>query len=258
MIRSLFLILSLCVAIHAHPQAAVADRPVLVFAAASLKSALDDVAAQYRAATGQEMTMSYAGSSVLARQILNGAPADIFISANQDWMSVLEDEGLIVTDTHVDLLSNRMVLIAPADASALPDLSSETVVARLEDGPLALALVEAVPAGIYARAALQSLDLWDGVSAFVAQTDNVRAALRLVAIGEAPLGVVYATDATADPDVQLIHLFPAESHPRIVYPAAQVTGTTAENTADVFEFLTGPKARSIFSAHGFLVPEVPS
>lgn len=225
-----------------------------VFAAASLKNAMDEVADAYQAETGNRMLPSFAGSSNLARQIQQGAPAQIFVSANPGWMDTLEGDGLLAEGTRTDLLRNSIVLVAgPGAENGLsltisPDLD---LAATLGDGRLAMALVDAVPAGIYGKAALTSLGLWDGVADKVAQADNVRAALRLVGTGEAPLGIVYATDAAADTAVRVLDSFPADSHPAIVYPAAILKDGDGEETRAAFAFLTSDAAREIFTRHGF-------
>ncbi|MGR3794034.1 molybdate ABC transporter substrate-binding protein [Vannielia sp. SX4] len=212
---------------------------VTVFAAASLKGALDEVVAGWSG----EARVSYAGSSALARQIAAGAPADVFISANPEWVDWLEAEGVALE--RADLLSNALVLVAAADD---PRVGLEA----LEGGDrVAMALVEAVPAGIYGKAALESLALWEAVAPRVVQADNVRAALALVALGEAPLGIVYATDALAEPGVRVVAEFPAGSHPPITYPVAALS----EAGAPLLEFLQTPEAAEIFARHGFEVPE---
>lgn len=220
-----------------------ADR-ITVFAAASLKGVLDEIAADFTAETGHDVTLTVAGSAVLARQILAGAPADIFVSANTGWMDAIEGE--IVPGTRRDLLGNRLVLIAPAPSEAVA-LEAPALLDRLREGPLAMALVEAIPAGIYGKAALESLGLWDAVADKVAQTDNVRAALALVSLGEAPLGIVYATDAQAAPTVSIVAHFDAATHPPIRYPVAAITDTPA--TAAFLAHLD--TARPVFEAHGF-------
>lgn len=226
---------------------------VTVFAAASLKTALEEVAAEWRAGTDRRAVLVFAGSSALARQIERGAPADLFVSANAAWMDRLDRAGLIRTDTRRDLLGNRLVLIAhgPAEPRVIgPGLDLDGL---LGDGRLALALVDAVPAGIYAKAALESLGLWAGVAARVVQADNARAALALVALGEAPLGIVYATDARAEPRVGVVGRFPETSHPPIVYPAAVTTEARAPLAEAFLDHLSGPAAARRFQAHGFLV-----
>ncbi|MBY6048053.1 molybdate ABC transporter substrate-binding protein [Vannielia litorea] len=212
---------------------------VTVFAAASLKGALDEVVAGWSG----EARVSYAGSSALARQIAAGAPADVFISANPEWVDWLEAEGVALE--RADLLSNALVLVAGAD-----DL--RVGLEALEgDDRVAMALVEAVPAGIYGKTALERLTLWDSVAPRVVQADNVRAALALVALGEAPLGIVYATDALAEPGVRVVAEFPAESHPPIIYPVAALS----EAGGPLMAYLQSPEAAEIFARHGFGLPE---
>ncbi len=250
MIRSLLSALVLLVGLSAAAQA----RPLLVFAAASLGGALQEVAGAFTAATGTEVVISAAGSSALARQIQQGAPADLFVSANRAWMEVLAQEGLLAAGSRVDLLSNRLVLIG-ADPSAPPvDLSQPgALAARLNGGRLAVALVEAVPAGMYAKAALTSTGHWPGVAPSLAQADNVRAALALVAAGAAPLGIVYATDAAAEPRVGVLARFPVNSHPPITYPLARLAGSTHPQAEALWAFLQGPEATALFRQHGFTV-----
>ena len=229
---------------------------VVVFAAASLKEGLDAVAAEFRAATGHRVAISYAGSGQLAKQIIAGAPADIFISAAVDWMDAVEREGLVAAGTRGDLLGNSLVLIAHGRGAAPvaigPDLD---LGAMLGEGRLSMALVDAVPAGQYGKAALEHLGLWEGVVPAVAQSDNVRAALALVARGEAPLGIVYATDAAASDNVSVLGAFPPESHPPIRYPAALLTGAADEADRAFFEALSSDAADATFAAHGFAIPD---
>ncbi|AKI00061.1 molybdenum ABC transporter, periplasmic molybdate-binding protein [Hoeflea sp. IMCC20628] len=226
---------------------------VLVFAAASLKTALDQVATDWRSATGKSVTISYAGSSSLARQIEQGAPADIFVSASVDWMDYLQTAKMIHPDTRTNLLGNRLVLIAHGRDAPGIDLGPDTDLAGLlGDEWLAMALVDSVPAGIYGKEALSSLGLWDTVSSKVAQTDNVRAALALVSSGEAPFGIVYATDAVADGTVSVVAVFPEESHAPIIYPAAIVSTSVHPEAAAFLEVLRGPVAAEVFRAQGFL------
>ena len=230
---------------------------VTVFAAASLKTALDRIGAEFGAATGHRVRLVLAGSSTLTRQIQAKAPADVFVSANLDWMDVLATDGLIDPATRFDLAGNRLVLIAPrgADGKAAPlTLGPGTdLLARLDGGRLATALTDSVPAGIYAKAALASLGLWEQVRPHLAQTDNVRAALALVALGEAPLGVVYGTDAAAEPRVGVIATFPADSHPPIVYPAARIAGREGPAADAFLAWLKGPGARAVLAEQGFEV-----
>ena len=233
------------------PRAAAAE--VLVFAAASLKTALDEVARSWRAKTGVKPTISYAATSTLARQILSGAPADIFVSANRDWMDVLETDGLIRRGTRRDLLGNRLVLIA--HGAGRPPVRLADLPARLDGGHLAMALVDAVPAGIYGRQALGALGVWDRVAALVVQADNVRAALAFVARGEAPFGVVYATDAAASGKVSVVAAFPASSHRPIVYPAAVIAASGTGRADALFAYLFSAEARPLFERQGFTVVE---
>ena len=231
--------------------AAVADQ-ITVFAAASLKEALDDVANGFEAQSGHQVTTSYAGTSALARQIEYGAPADIFIAANRDWMDRLAAGGQIAGDTRFDLLGNRLALIGPATDSRTVTLTPNLDLgAMLQGGRLAMALTQAVPAGIYGKAALETLGLWDVVAPHVAETDNVRAALALVALGAAPLGIVYATDAKADTRVRTLGLFPDDSHPPITYPAAATRDPNAA-ARQFLDHLRSPDAHAVFARYGFL------
>ena len=236
--------------------AARAEQSVTVFAAASLKEALDEVAAQFEDTADIKVSLSYGGSSALARQIQYGAPAQVFLSANAAWMDMLQDEALLRPGTRTDLLTNRLVLIAgPESDISLTIEPGMDLVAALKGGRLAMALVDAVPAGIYGREALQSLGVWGNVQGNIAQTDNVRAALRLVALGEAPLGIVYATDAMADQSVQVVGVFASDTHSAIRYPAARLAqGETAASRA-FFQFLTGSEASAVFQRHGFGTPD---
>ncbi|MBO9413759.1 MULTISPECIES: molybdate ABC transporter substrate-binding protein [unclassified Ruegeria] len=228
---------------------------VLVFAAASLKNALDEIAPAFEAQTGQEITVSYAASSVLARQIQLGAPADVFISANVEWMDVLQGKGLIEAKNRVDLLGNGLVLIGGTSAPDMQEVTPETDLAgALAGGHLAMALVDAVPAGIYGKAALRSLGLWDSVQGQVAQTDNVRSALALVAAGAAPLGIVYRSDAVVEDRVRVLAEFSSDLHPAIIYPAGVTTSARPEALA-FLKHLQSPEAQDIFERQGFSLPE---
>lgn len=229
-------------------------REVYVFAAASLKNALDDCVVAYAAqTTDAEIVPVYAASSALARQIEAGAPADLFFSADTDWMAYLDARRLIDSSTRVDLVTNALVLIAPAKSPrSIAIASGFPLAAALEKGRLALADPDFVPAGKYARAALTKLGVWDSVAGKLARAENVRAALAFVARGEAPLGIVYATDAMAEKKVMVAGLFPADSHPPIVYPAARVADRPEPETAEKFlAFLKSPNAAAVFRKHGF-------
>ncbi|KQT65937.1 MULTISPECIES: molybdate ABC transporter substrate-binding protein [unclassified Aureimonas] len=236
------------------PRASAAEGGPVVFAAASLKNALDAVNAAWTAKTGKSATVSYAASSALAKQIESGAPADLFVSADLDWMDALAKDKLIRAESRVELLGNSIVLVAPkgsvAPAAITPALP---LAAMLGGGKLAMANVDSVPAGKYGKAALTHLGLWDAVKDQVAQAENVRAALVLVSRSEAPLGIVYKTDAAADPAVEVVGTFPEESHAPIVYPAA-LTAESQNADAGVFlDFLKTDEARKLFEAQGFTV-----
>ena len=226
--------------------------PVTVFAAASLKNALDEVGAQY-AKSGGEARFSYAASSAIARQIEQGAPADVYVSADSDWMIYLAERKLIVAATRRDLLTNRLALIAPADSKVALKIARGMPIARaLGEGRLAVAGPD-VPAGKYAKASLSALGVWDGVSGKLAQAENVRTALQYVARGESPLGIVYDTDAKVEPKVRIVGLFPEGTHPRIVYPAAVVAASTNPVAAKFLAYMSGSQAAAIFRKYGFTV-----
>ena len=234
---------------------ATAQENVTVFAAASLKNALDAVNAACQADVGEHATISYAASSALAKQIEQGAPADIFMSADLDWMEYLSDKNLIKADTETKLLGNSIVLVAPADSKVETKIDNGFDLAGLlgEDGRLAMANVDAVPAGKYGKAALESLGVWASVEGNVAQAENVRAALALVSTGEAPLGIVYKTDAAADPKVKVVGTFPENSHPPIVYPVAQTAESKDSDAPAFLRCLQSAKAKVLFEAQGFTV-----
>jgi molybdate transport system substrate-binding protein len=232
-------------------------KPVTVFAAASLKNVLDATGQALEADGEPKPVVSLAASSALARQIEQGAPADVFISADEDWMSYLARKDFILPETRTIVASNTLVLIAPRDSPVNLDLSSAVdLAAILGGGRLAVADVTSVPAGKYAKAALETLGAWAAVSGHLAQTDNVRAALMLVSRGEAPLGIVYGSDANADASVRVVGAFPAASHPPIVYLAAVTRASASPGDAKSFvSRLTSPDGRAVFTAHGFMVPE---
>ena len=231
------------------------ERPPLVFAAASLQEAMNTAADSFAAAGHVRPVMSFAASSALARQIENGADAGLFVSADQDWVDHLARAGKIRTDTRRDLVGNTLVLVAPVGASPVA-LEAATLDAVLGDGRLAMADPDSVPAGRYGRAALMSLDLWNGIAQRIARGENVRAALALVERGEAPLGLVYATDARASRRVSVAAAFSAGSHPPIVYPVALLTGADAEAEA-FYRFLLSAEGQAIFAAHGFTTAPAP-
>ena len=222
---------------------------VTVFAAASLKDALEEIATGFLAETGNSISLSLAGSSALARQIRLGAPADVYISANTVWMDFLAGEGLIEPASRIDLLGNELVLIAPGPDAPSVDLAQ--LPALLGNGRLVMTQLNAVPAGIYGKAALEHLGIWPQLASRVAQTDNVRAALVLVSLGEAPFGIVYATDAKADKNVSVAARFPPDSHAPIIYPAAAVSGRNNPATSAFLAYLYSPPARGVFQRHGF-------
>jgi molybdate transport system substrate-binding protein len=233
---------------------AVAQEKVTVFAAASLKNALDAVNAACEADVGEQATVSYAASSALAKQIEEGAPADVFMSADLDWMKYLSDKSLIKADTETQLLGNSIVLVAPADSKAEAKIEKGfDLGGLLGDGRLAMANVDSVPAGKYGKASLESLGIWVSVEGKVAQAENVRAALALVSTGEAPLGIIYKTDATADPKVKVVGTFPADSHPPIIYPVAQTADSKDAETPVFLKCLQSAKAKRLFEAQGFTV-----
>jgi molybdate transport system substrate-binding protein len=242
------------------PQTASAqEKSITVFAAASMKNALDDVDAAYTKKTGVKVVASYDASSALMKQIEAGAPADAFISADLKWMDYGSQKKLIKDDTRVNLLGNQLVLIAPKD-SKIDNVAIKPGfdLAKLAgDGRIATGDVKAVPVGLYAQAALQKLGAWDAVEPKMAMTQNVRAALTLVARGEAPLGIVYSTDAKVEPGVKVVGIFPEDSHDPIIYPvAATVTGKP--DVTSYLAFLRSLEAKAIFEKYGFVVLAKPT
>jgi molybdate transport system substrate-binding protein len=233
-----------------------AAEPVTVFAAASLTDATTAVGEAWVAAGGEPPRFSFAASSTLARQIEAGAPADIYAAADRRWMDYLAARGLIAGDTRESPIGNRLVLVATADA-AVGDVAIDAdldLAAMLgEGGRLAVGDPDHVPAGRYARAALESLGLWAELAPRLARADDVRAALALVARGEAPLGIVYATDAAVSDDVAVVGTFAPSSHPPITYPFALVAGAEGEAARALFAFMTGDAARAIYARFGFEV-----
>lgn len=240
-------------ALLATATAAKAQEPLTVFAAASLKNALEDVGKSFTAQTEIPVRASFAASSQLARQIEQGAPAEVFISADIEWMDYLAQRNLIEPETRANLLGNRIVVIAPKDSPlSVVKLEAAPLRAAIGDGRLVTGEVSSVPVGRYARAALEKLGLWQEVQPKIAMADNVRAALVLVARGEAPLGIVYATDAAAEPNVKIVATFPESSHPPIVYPVAAVKGA-GDKAKPFLAFLRSDLAKAAFEKQGFSV-----
>jgi molybdate transport system substrate-binding protein len=237
------------------PGAGVAqEKTITVFAAASMKNALDDVDNSFTKQSGVKVVASYAASSALMKQIEQGAPADVFLSADVDWMDYGAKRNLIKNDTRIDLLGNRLVLIAPKDSK----IDHVTIAPGFDlaglagNGRIATGDVRAVPVGLYAKAALEKLGVWASVEAKMAMAENVRAALVLVARGEAPLGIVYETDAKVDPGVKIVGVFPEDSHPPIIYPVA-LTKDARPDAAQYLNFLRSADAKAIFERYGFRV-----
>ncbi len=237
---------------------------VLVFAAASLKEALDEQVAQFQTAHAQRVRVSYAGSNALAKQIESGAPAAVFVSADEDWMDYLASKRLTADGTRRALLGNELVLIAPAAAKDAASATLSTIdfanheraksliSAALGTGRFAMADPRAVPAGKYAQAALRALGLWDSVATRVANTDNVRSALAFVARGEAPLGIVYRTDAMAEPRVRIVARIPTSTHPPIIYSAAIISENDTATARALLTYLASRAAEPVWRKHGFI------
>jgi len=229
-------------------------KDVVVFAAASLKNALDDAAAAWKQDAGKTIVISYAASNALAKQIEAGAPADLFFSADLDWMDYAASKNLIRPGTRTNILGNELVLIAPKNSSLQVDLRSGVDLASLlGNGRLAMGQVDAVPAGKYGKAALEKLGGWESVKDRIAQTENVRAALLLVSRGEAPLGIVYKTDAISDPNLRIVATFPEGTHPAIVYPVALTADSSNPDAASFLDFLRSARAKPLFEKQGFTV-----
>ena len=226
---------------------------VTVFAAASLTDALKEIGDAYKHDTGNAVILSFAASSALARQIEASSGADIFVSADTDWMDYLDARGLIAHASRVNLLGNRLVLIAPADSKvALTVTPHFNLAGALGEGRLALADPAGAPAGRYAKAALMSLGVWETIANKVVPAENVRVALAYVARGEASIGIVYATDARAEPKVRIVAVFPQDAYPRVVYPAALTKDAKPEARA-FLAYLSGARAKAIFAKAGFAV-----
>jgi molybdate transport system substrate-binding protein len=247
------LLVAFAVSLAAIPAPAAAqDKSLTVFAAASMKNALDEIDAAYTAKTGVRITVSYAASSALAKQIEQGAPADVFISADTDWMDYAIGKKTINESSRVNLLGNSIVLIAPKDSKVdNVAIAAGFDLAKLAgDGRIATGDVKSVPVGKYAKAALEKLGSWQAVESKFAMAESVRAALTLVARGEAVLGIVYATDAKVEPGVRIVGTFPADSHPAIIYPVA-ATATAKPEAAAYLAFLRSSAAKAIFAKYGF-------
>ena len=254
----MFLLRGLLIAlvVFAAPVLAQNDAGITVFAAASLKESLDEAAATYQKQTGVPVRVSYAASSALARQIEQGAPADVFFSADLEWMDYLQQRGKLDAATRRSLLGNQLVLVAPKSSKVRVDLKHPaTFLATLGNGRLAVGQTQTVPAGKYAKASLESLSLWNGVKARLAESESVRAALMLVARGETPLGIVYASDAKAEPAVRVVATFPEDSHPPIVYPVAALRGPRSARAAQFVQWLASPAADALFIRRGFAVKD---
>jgi molybdate transport system substrate-binding protein len=242
------LLLALC------PVHGAQAQDVVVFAAASLKNALDAAAHAFAQHGGAQVKVSYAASSQLAKQIDSGAPADIFISADLDWMNYVQKHELIQPATRKNLLGNRLVLVAPAGSGVKLDIKPGfDLVGMLKGGRLAMADPNSVPAGKYGKAALEKLDIWQSVAPHVAGAENVRAALLYVDRKETPLGIVYATDAASDPDVEIAGTFPEDTHPPIIYPIALIAASNNPNALKFLAFLESPAAKPAFEKQGFTV-----
>ena len=238
---------------------AAEEKTITVFAAASMKNALDEVDNLFTKQSGIKMVASYAASSSLMKQIEQGAPADVFLSADIDWMDYGIKHNLIKNNRRENLLGNRLVLIAPKDSKIgnVTIAPGFDLAALAGSGRIATGDVRAVPAGLYAKAALEKLGIWPSVESKIAMAENVRAALVLVARGEAPLGIVYETDAKVDPSVKIIGVFPENSHPPIIYPVA-MTKDAKPDAAQYLAFLTTPEAKAVFERYGFRVLAKPT
>jgi molybdate transport system substrate-binding protein len=243
--------LALCAVTFAQPAAAI--EKMTVFAAASLRNALDEANAAFRKMSGVKIVASYAASSALAKQIEQGAPADVYVSANIKWMDYLSEKNLIAAPTRVNLLGNALVLIAPT-SSKLDHIAigKGFDIAKLAgDGRIAVADVKAVPAGLYAKAALENLGAWQAAEPKLAMAENVRATLAYVARSETPLGIVYATDAKVEPKVKTIGVFPQDSHPPVTYPVAATADSKSPYLKRYLTFLRSSAAKAIFEKYGF-------
>lgn len=248
-------LLTLLIALILAPAAIAQERGPVVLAAASLQESLAEAANVWAAKGHAKPVLSFAASSALARQVIAGAPADLFLSADEEWMDAVAKAGLLRAGTRATLLGNRLVLIAPVSSKIrLTPARGFALAKALGTGRLALADPDAVPAGKYAKAALAHLGVWAGVAAKVAPAENVRAAMALVERGAAPLGIVYATDARASKAVRVVGILPASSHPPIRYPVALLKKSRHRDAAGFRAFLLSKQGRAIFARHGFANP----
>jgi molybdate transport system substrate-binding protein len=254
LLRNLFLCLILLCAFTISGAYAQTRADITVYAAASMKESLDALARQFERQAGGKVVVSYGASPSLARQIEKGAPADLFISADRDWMDYLDQRKLIRAGSRVNLLSNRLVLIAPADSKAVLAIAPKFPLAQsLGSSRLAMADPDSVPAGKYGKVALEVLGVWSAVAPKIARAENVRAALALVARGEVPFGIVYITDAMAEPKVRVIGTFPANLHSPMVYPAALLADGRSQSAEALLRFLRSVEARTVWRKFGFVV-----
>ena len=246
---------ALCLCLGA-VQSKAADADITVFAAASTTNALTEIAKLYEAGGGGKVTLSFASSSTLAKQIESGAPADAFLSADTEWMNYLDEKKLLEPGSRSDLLGNRIVFIVPAgsavkELAVSPQLDLAAILGK--DGMLSVGDPAHVPVGKYAKAALEQLKLWPQVEQKIAPAKDVRAGMALVERGESPLGIVYATDAAISEKVRVVGLFPADSHPKIEYPVAAMQGAKSKAALEFIKFLGAPQAKALWVKYGFEV-----
>ena len=250
--RFLVVLSALLFGLSAAAAIAARPKPPLVLAAASLQESLNAAADAWAKQGHARPVLSFAGSSALARQIEAGAPADLFISADENWMDAIQRKGLVMPGTRATFLGNRLVLVAPKSRTEPVAIRPNAAFARtLASGPVAMADVGAVPAGKYGKAALEHLGLWATTQPHVVQAENVRAALALVERGAAPLGIVYATDAKASPRVKVVGIFPDRSHPPIRYPVARLRTSKSPDAEGFRRFLISAKGKALFARYGF-------
>ncbi|GAA0784442.1 molybdate ABC transporter substrate-binding protein [Roseibium denhamense] len=230
---------------------AAAEKPLTVFAAASLKEALEEIGAAFSDASGHEVVYSFSGTGALARQVEAGAPADVFVAADNAWMTYVAERGAVVKETVKPIAGNTLVIVGPEGSSPL-ELTPQSVLDRLEGSRMAIADPDTVPAGRYGQSSLISLGLLQVVGDRLAPMENVRIALGAVARGDTLLGLVYATDARIEPNVSVVAELPKDSHPPISYPAALSSSASHPAAADYLAFLSGPKAQEILRSFGFV------